>query len=114
MTLPEEASGNAQPKIEAVESQEPQNNDHTLSSPLSQNPDVATATRIAQDAQALPQPASQGWRFWAIFVPMCVATLLAAVEATVASTALPFIVADLNSGNLYVWIMNGYLLTRYE
>ncbi|KAF2136065.1 uncharacterized protein K452DRAFT_238184 [Aplosporella prunicola CBS 121167] len=59
----------------------------------------------------LPQTASRGWRFWAVFPPLCVATLLAAMEGTVTSTALPSIVGELHSGNNYVWILNGYLLT---
>lgn len=74
----------------------------------------ASPEALAQQAVlTLPQPASRGWRFWAVFIPMCVATLLVAVETTVTSTALPSIVADLSSGDLYVWIMNGYLLTWY-
>ena len=80
-----------------------------------QDSQVVQASKVPQAPQnpsSLPQPASQGWRFWAIFIPMCVATLLAAVETTVTSTALPTIVANLHSGDLYVWIMNGYLLTR--
>ena len=53
-----------------------------------------------------------GWRFWAIFPALCVTTLLAAVETTVTSTALPTITQDLNAGELYVWFVNAYLLTR--
>ena len=89
--------------------------DQTARPPPDQGSQVVQASKGPQAPQtpsSLPQPASQGWRFWAIFIPMCVATLLAAVETTVTSTALPTIVAHLHSGDLYVWIMNGYLLTR--
>lgn len=59
------------------------------------------------------QPAARGWRFWAIFIPMCVAVLLNAIESTVTSTALPRITADLEAGDLYVWVMNSFLLARF-
>ncbi|KAK3365580.1 major facilitator superfamily protein [Lasiosphaeria ovina] len=57
------------------------------------------------------QPAAKGWKFWMVFPPLCVATLLMALESTVTSTALPEIAAALNSGDNYVWFLNGYLLT---
>lgn len=52
------------------------------------------------------------WRFWAIIVSLCVTGLLSAVEGTVPSTALPSIIKDLEGGNLYIWVVNGYFLTR--
>lgn len=58
-----------------------------------------------------PQPAAKGWRFWAVFPPLSVATLLVGLDSTIGSSALPKITADLNSGDNYVWILNGYLLT---
>ncbi|KAJ0120674.1 hypothetical protein J7T55_015405 [Diaporthe amygdali] len=57
------------------------------------------------------QPAAKGWKFWAIFPPLCIATLLVALESTVTSTALPIIAAELNAGDNYVWFLNGFLLT---
>lgn len=57
------------------------------------------------------QPAAKGWKFWAVFPPLCIATLLVALESTITSNALPMIVAALESGDNYVWILNGYLLT---
>ena len=60
-----------------------------------------------------PQTEAKGWRFWAIFPALCITALLAAVESTVVSTALPFIVHELEAGELYVWFVNVYFLTRY-
>jgi hypothetical protein len=57
------------------------------------------------------QPDAKGWKFWMIFPPLCIATLLMALESTVTSTSLPMIAAALNSGDNYVWFLNGYLLT---
>jgi hypothetical protein len=59
-----------------------------------------------------PKNALRGWRFWAVFPAICVTSLLAAVESTVTSTALPFIVHQLNAGDVYVWFVNVFLLTR--
>ncbi|KAH7024902.1 major facilitator superfamily domain-containing protein [Microdochium trichocladiopsis] len=52
-----------------------------------------------------------GWRFWVIFPTLMLVSLLVAVESTVTSTALPFIVHELNAGELYVWFVNAYFLT---
>ncbi|OJJ68389.1 hypothetical protein ASPBRDRAFT_32988 [Aspergillus brasiliensis CBS 101740] len=51
------------------------------------------------------------FRFWLVFVALCVTSLLAALEGTVTSTALPTIVADLHIGDNYPWVSNAYFLT---
>lgn len=48
------------------------------------------------------QQSTKGWRFWAIFPPLVIATLLMALESTVTATALPKITEDLHSGENYV------------
>ncbi|KAI2701364.1 hypothetical protein CBS147332_7966 [Penicillium roqueforti] len=53
----------------------------------------------------------RGWRFWAIYLSLCVSILLAAVESTVTSTALPSISDELHAGKDYVWFVNSYFLT---
>ncbi|KAI1392119.1 MFS general substrate transporter [Hypoxylon trugodes] len=53
----------------------------------------------------------KGWRFWTVFSAICFTTILAAIESTVTSTALPFIVHELDAGDLYVWFVNAYFLT---
>lgn len=60
-----------------------------------------------------PIEATYNWRFWAIFSALSVTSLLAAVESTVTSTALPVISAKLQTGELYVWFVNAYFLTRW-
>lgn len=59
------------------------------------------------------QPAchTKGWRFWATFPALCLTSMLAAVESTVTSTALPSITKALGAGDLYVWFANSYFLT---
>lgn len=56
-------------------------------------------------------PTTKGWRFWATFPALCLTSMLAAVESTVTSTALPSITEALDAGDLYVWFANSYFLT---
>lgn len=69
-----------------------------------------------QDESAVsPPPAAAvpfkpGVKFWAIIVAIGFAGLLTALEATITSTALPSIIAELGGGSEYVWVINGYFL----
>ncbi|KAH7322930.1 major facilitator superfamily domain-containing protein [Stachybotrys elegans] len=59
-----------------------------------------------------PKPrAKYSWRFWAIFLALAITSLLASVESTVVSTALPHISGALDAGENYVWFVNAYFLT---
>lgn len=58
-----------------------------------------------------PTPQQRGWRFWAIMTSMAVSSLLAGLDATAVSTAMPSIIDDLGTSQGYVWIANAYLLT---
>ena len=53
-----------------------------------------------------------GWRYWTVIAALSVTALLPAMEGTVVSTALPSIIQDLHGGELYVWVVNSYFLTR--
>lgn len=55
--------------------------------------------------------AMNGLRFWAIFAALSFTNLLAGLEGSIAATALPSVVSDLQAGDNYVWIVNGYMLT---
>ncbi|KAH8744282.1 major facilitator superfamily-domain-containing protein [Diaporthe sp. PMI_573] len=52
-----------------------------------------------------------GLSFWAIFAALSFTNLLAGLEGSIAATALPSVVSDLQAGDNYVWIVNGYMLT---
>lgn len=52
-------------------------------------------------------------RFWAIIATLCVIGLLSALENTVVTTSLPFIVTRLDLGENYIWVTNIFFLTRY-
>ncbi|KAJ3333769.1 hypothetical protein HDU76_003938 [Blyttiomyces sp. JEL0837] len=46
-----------------------------------------------------------------IFVSLCIAIFIAAVDVSLVATALPDIMADLGKLEMYSWIASGYLLT---
>ncbi|KAI1170328.1 MFS general substrate transporter [Nemania sp. FL0916] len=85
----------------------------TPSSPPVNNAPDNTSPAHSGAPPKLEQPAAagRGWRFWIVFLPLCVAALLTALESTILSTALPLIAADLEAGDNYVWFANAYLLT---
>lgn len=62
-----------------------------------------------------PQLATEkkSFRFFAIIAALALSGLLTSLEATITSTALPTITADLGGANLYVWVVNGFYLTQY-
>ena len=67
----------------------------------------------AQDAtteKSLPQ-FQKGPRFWAILFVLALVSLLTSLEATITSTVMPSVVADLGGGENYIWISNAYFLT---
>jgi hypothetical protein len=71
-------------------------------------------TTVSKDVQASTKPTTsesrKGLRFWMIVVSLSFTSLLTALEATITSTALPSIIADLGGSDLYIWAVNGYLM----
>lgn len=61
--------------------------------------------------QQSTSPAARGVHFWLAFIALAIAALLAAVETTIISSALPTIARDLGSGENYVWFVNAFMLT---
>ncbi|KAI0657015.1 iron permease [Cubamyces menziesii] len=72
----------------------------------------------AQPNKAQPEPpsgsppprTSRGWRFWVIFLALCVSLLLTALDLSSVGTALPSIVHDLNGTDSFVWVSSAYTL----
>ncbi|KAF4886521.1 Efflux pump FUS6 [Colletotrichum fructicola] len=69
-----------------------------------------TPSEHAVPAKSATPALRKDFRFWAILVAMGFAGLLTALEATITSTALPTIIADLQGGDLFIWAANGYFL----
>jgi hypothetical protein len=67
----------------------------------------------AQDAttEKSPPKFQKGPRFWAIIVVLSLISLLTSLEATVTSTVMPSLVADLGGGENFIWVSNAYFLT---
>ncbi|KIP03771.1 hypothetical protein PHLGIDRAFT_77045 [Phlebiopsis gigantea 11061_1 CR5-6] len=55
------------------------------------------------------QAPSRGFRFWIIFLAICVCLFLSALEYSAVSTALPTIVHDLHGAD-FVWVASAYAL----
>ncbi|MGP4062215.1 MDR family MFS transporter [Halobacillus sp. H74] len=51
-------------------------------------------------------------RRWLVLSSIMLAMFLAAIEATIVSTAMPSIVSDLGGFSLYSWVFSAYLLTN--
>ncbi|KAH7376170.1 major facilitator superfamily domain-containing protein [Plectosphaerella cucumerina] len=74
-------------------------------------PQVAPAVRSNdQSASVDGPPKKKGLHFWVLLVSIALCQFLAALDSSVLSTALPTVAAELNSGPLYLWIVNTYLL----
>ncbi|KAI0436182.1 DNA repair protein RAD50 [Xylaria telfairii] len=58
-----------------------------------------------------PKKFNKDPRFWAIIATLCVIGILSALENTVVTTSLPFIVTQLDLGDNYVWVTNVFFLT---
>lgn len=72
----------------------------------------SAASTDAQDETTKdpPTPMRKGPRFWAILVVLALISLLTSLEATITSTVMPSIIADLDGGEDYIWISNAYFL----
>ncbi|KID73297.1 Efflux pump FUS6 [Metarhizium brunneum] len=66
-------------------------------------------TTPAKSAGAAPA-LNRDLRFWAILLAIGFSGLLSALEATITSTTLPTVIAELGGGDLYIWAVNGYFL----
>ncbi|KAI0332877.1 Mfs1.1 [Cubamyces sp. BRFM 1775] len=61
---------------------------------------------------AAPTPtAKRGWRFWVIFLALCLSLFLTALDLASVYTALPSIVHDLEGADSFVWVSSAYTLS---
>lgn len=56
--------------------------------------------------------ARKSFGFYAIIAALALSGMLTSLEATITSTALPTITADLGGGDLFIWVVNGFYLTQ--
>ncbi|MGP0031759.1 MAG: MFS transporter [Acidimicrobiales bacterium] len=65
---------------------------------------------MSVDAPVAPEPITKR-RLWFILGALLLGMLLAALDQTIVSTALPTIVGDLHGGSHLAWVVTAYLLT---
>ncbi|KAI1440006.1 hypothetical protein F5Y02DRAFT_32215 [Annulohypoxylon stygium] len=62
------------------------------------------------DPPKTPPTFKLGWRFWLIYVSLCLTTFAAAVDNTIVFTALLAITRTIYGEGDYVWIANAYVV----
>lgn len=78
-------------------------------------PAAAAEIKDVEVAEVATQPTpakryNRSKRFWAIIATLSVIGLLSSLENTVVTTALPFIAAQLDLGDNYIWVTNAFFL----
>ncbi|KAI1176371.1 multidrug resistance protein fnx1 [Nemania sp. FL0916] len=73
--------------------------------------DAVDGSNSAHSGQEEKRKFNKDPRFWAIIATLCVIGILSALENTVVTTSLPFIVTQLDLGDNYVWVTNVFFLT---
>ncbi|TBU22577.1 MFS general substrate transporter [Dichomitus squalens] len=53
---------------------------------------------------------NRGWRFWLVFLALCISLFLTALDLASVSTALPAIVHDLGGSESFAWVSSAYTL----
>ena len=95
----------------------PDEREETTASSIHKSSSKETAVNEGDEGgdEKEPQPAAtkKSIRFFAIIAALALSGLLTSLEATITSTALPTITADLGGADLYIWIVNGFYLTQY-
>ncbi|MCJ1401057.1 hypothetical protein MMC11_004269 [Xylographa trunciseda] len=87
-------------------SQTDQPKESSASTPVSSNSHQGELEEVEPEFSTTP-PRS-GWRFWLAFVSMCVMVFAAALDATIITTSLPSITADIGGQQQYVWIASSW------
>jgi hypothetical protein len=80
-----------------------------VTEPLNSNAELEQDTMASAQEQDDFHP---GFRLWVIILSLGVTLLLTALENTVVAVAGPYIVADLNMGEDYIWITNAFFICR--
>ncbi|KAK5046060.1 hypothetical protein LTR84_008517 [Exophiala bonariae] len=75
-----------------------------------ENVDTPVSREAETSKESTTTNSKKGLQFWLILVALSFTSLLTSLEATITSTALPSIIADLGGGDLFIWTANGYFL----
>ncbi|KAH8888271.1 MFS general substrate transporter [Thozetella sp. PMI_491] len=72
-------------------------------------PDASSPSLVKTEEQP-PAAEKKSLKFWTVFIALCLLGLSTSLEATVVTTALPKISADIDIGSRYVWVGSAFLL----
>ena len=92
----------------------PETNGHNEGHVEEKPPEAAKPHPAAKQEESSGQeepPVQLGISFWMVFVALCLAAFVAALDVTIVTTALPTIVKEIGGGGEYIWIANSYVLT---
>ncbi|KXG51926.1 Major facilitator superfamily domain, general substrate transporter [Penicillium griseofulvum] len=86
-------------------SEQPQSDLHSEK----QTSDEESQSPSAPNDVKSPAAPGLGWKFWVLFVTLCLSGFAVTMEGSIVVTALPTIARDLHTTN-YVWVVNCYTL----
>ncbi|KAG6988943.1 MFS efflux transporter aclA [Physcia stellaris] len=76
--------------------------------PNTNTPAVPAGTAAEEDPAPIADKHS--WRFWLIYLSMCIVSFASAFDSTIITTALPTISRAINGQEQYIWIANSFVL----
>ncbi|CAD6569097.1 MAG: hypothetical protein ASARMPREDX12_002199 [Alectoria sarmentosa] len=85
---------------------------HTSSSSSLENEGVGNP-RHGEAAHNRPEPQGtdkHSWRFWLVFLSMCLISFASALDSTIITTALPTITREIGGQQQYAWIANSFVV----
>lgn len=86
-----------------------------LAAPHSTEDQRNSPTEVGQNGRAIPAGSDtrlHGWPLAAVLISLMLTLLLAALDQTIVSTALPKIIGELQGFDRYTWVVTAYLLAE--
>ncbi|MCJ1352519.1 MAG: hypothetical protein MMC33_002503 [Icmadophila ericetorum] len=77
---------------------------------------MATTTKMEDDSPSKDtidppsESTSHSWRFWCVFLALCLISFISGLDATIVVTALPTITREIGGQEQYVWIANSFII----
>lgn len=72
-------------------------------------PPVIPVETVGQE-ECVSNTNKHSWRFWLLYLSMCLVSFASAFDSTIITTALPTITRAINGQEQYIWIANSFVL----
>ena len=72
--------------------------------------DTTPKAQLQTDAAPTTSNDRHSFRFWAVFISLCMISFVSALDATIITTALPTITHDIGGQKNYAWIANSFVI----